>query len=293
MHPLPSHTFFPTKREKEQNKQRKPLSWTALDALTVWEGGRGIHTEHLHCIVWPAGGAKTGCKKTKHAQQSKFTNPKFHCSFLEGAAKLSIQSLLTSSVLIHTSVRGISAPTHLSTQSSVFYWHPGKKTKHAFAVEQRRRWILTPLAWSSGFGTQELAAFSDWPTAITSGSKHFTMIHARRGEVILHAHGKSREKKKTKKKETTATDIKVATSATGRKRPRQLTTREHIIEEKGSLLGTRARIIIVTRREVFLFLLVFFSLTIFSRWLGGRVFGGRGFQWHLREVQKTQPPHHH
>lgn len=75
---------------------------------------------------------------------------------------------------------------------------------------------------------------SNRPTAITSGLKHFTSYHARRGEVILHAHEKSRKerKKERNKKETRATHLKVATSATGRKRPRQLTTREHIIEEK-------------------------------------------------------------
>lgn len=144
---------------------------------------------------------------------------------------------------------------------------PGKKTKHAFAAEQRRQRILTPFAWSSGFRKQELAAFSDQPTAITLGLKHFTIYHARRGEEISHAPEKSRKKQTNKKKKTTATHSKVATSATGRKRPRQLTTREHIIEEKGSLLGTRARIII-TRREVF-FSLFFLSLFSAGGWVGG------------------------
>lgn len=80
---------------------------------------------------------------------------------------------------------------------------------------------------------------------------------------------KKKNKKQRNKKETTATHLKVATSATGRKRPRQLTTTEHIIEEIGSLLGTRARII--TRREVFFSL---FFLSLFSA--GGGL--GRGFK---------------
>lgn len=138
-------------------------------------------------------------------------------------------------------------------------------------------------AWSTGLGKQKLSAFSDPPTANTSGLKHFTIYHAQRGEGILHA--QENQYKKQNKKETTANNLKVATSATGRKRPRQLTTTEHIIEEIGSLLRTRARII--TRREFFFFL--FFSLTIFSRW-GGL---GWGFKMTSPWSAKTQPPHQH
>lgn len=96
----------------------------------------------------------------------------------------------------------------------------------------------------------------------------------REEEGILHAQekiNKKTNKKQRNKKETTATHLKVATSATGRKRPRQLTTTEHIIEEIGSLLGTRARII--TRREVFFSL---FFLSLFSA--GGGRWVGAGFQ---------------
>lgn len=239
--PLP-HLLAPNNIFFQQYKKTKQeyLLWSASNALTAWKDGASIlcldHIQiwNIPISKWPLTSSRLGVGHNR-SQKVTVTTPTFPYS--------------------HQRFTGIP-----------------ERNQACVCKRTTATLIQTPSAWSTGIGKQELAVFSDRPQANTSGLKHFTIYHAQRGEGILHA--QENQYKKTNKKETTASNLKVATSATGRKRPRQLTTTEHIIEEIGSLLRTRARI--MTRREVFF-------LSLFSA--GGGDLGGFS-KWHLREVQK-------
>lgn len=100
------------------------------------------------------------------------------------------------------------------------------------------------------------SCLSDWPTATTSGLKHFTIYHARR------AAGNTCGKEITKGEHITSAQHR-KTSAIGRKRPRQITRTSHVVE--------RVRVHIPSRQEQ----------------EQGRVcFSFEQVVWHLREVQR-------
>lgn len=97
---------------------------------------------------------------------------------------------------------------------------------------------------------QENCYLSNWPTATTSGLKHCTTYHARKGESARNTcGGKGRGG-------GTSPLHNIATSAIGRKRPQQITRTSHVGDGRVHFLSRPERESTLT---VFLFLFLFYS----------------------------------